>query len=792
MFIQFVPLHRPQAPSIRECGFDAALFCNAKSKRLALDTVYSYFAVQTSAASSVYDLVGLRIHYERVMMTPLRSIIALAIISSSSVGTAFAAKQQLRAIYLNSNHFQDDSTLDNSDTGLHFFKQLGYNTVFEGIPPCFGEWDKTNPRQWKMKEPSRTELIAYIRNEKKRVESFGLAFCPFYAEWGWNKGACSISERARASEYRDVAYDISLIGHNVYRRLPKQPAGWSSQPCGSYTWNQDFTAAAISVYRPYALQATSITTGISDTAVRNGQCYEFSTTVELANVQPGDIIKAVIYREFSDGSKPDPAIVPIGRAINPHNNWVEAASTSYEIIRQTAPGCYDIQKETMGETTSYLSQLVLVDSVWIDNEFPFGAGGYTFNKRLRWEFILQTGQGFRKPPSEIRCSKFSVTMLDPLKELAYPEWEKSPQFVTYCSLFPFEKYMSTTLIYICDKDMQKTVTDSPLIMQAYLNQKKPKGKLQRMRGHFIPLHEGIGAPCTRWPLDPLSPASDLIAQEMLTIIKQGLDNKEPDYFLLGGDEVFVYRKDAVSMKGLNNTFYNSLSNGQYYSAIMKKNIERYRAIFHGSDTSVSRTTIVFWADMILPFGEGYFYYAEKNEDASALCYLRETIGPQNIIPIIWVYDYMPSHEKPGTFMVKNTAEIQTSISFCTMNSFHFAVCYATDGTLQDLRAIDNLLDSDAWHIRHEIECARSWCDIVQSPTNAGSCDGLIFTGWNRNLQSNGWNGLVPLAFFGWMRTGERDLPEQWKTVRKQYDQKGQPVLEIINKRTLPAVPSLSR
>ena len=143
-------------------------------------------------------------------------------------------------------------------------------------------------------------------------------------------------------------------------------------------------------------------------------------------------------------------------------------------------------------------------------------------------------------------------------------------------------------------------------------------------------------------------------------------------------------------------------------------------------------------------------------------------------------------------MVKNNDELQKSINLCTSNGFHFAVCYATDGTLQNLREIDNLLHSDTRHIRHEIECARSWCDIVQSPMNAGSCDGYIFTGWNRNLQSNGWNGLVPLAFFGWMKTGERDLPEQWKTVRKQYDQNGQPVLEIINKRALPAAPLLSR
>jgi uncharacterized protein (TIGR02171 family) len=45
--------------------FDVAMFCNAKSKKLGLDTVYSYYSVRASTAGSVYDLVGLRIHNER-------------------------------------------------------------------------------------------------------------------------------------------------------------------------------------------------------------------------------------------------------------------------------------------------------------------------------------------------------------------------------------------------------------------------------------------------------------------------------------------------------------------------------------------------------------------------------------------------------------------------------------------------------------------------------------------------------------------------------------------------------
>ena len=44
--------------------FDAVLFCNAKSKREGLDTVYTYFVKKEYPSGNVYDLTGLRIHYE--------------------------------------------------------------------------------------------------------------------------------------------------------------------------------------------------------------------------------------------------------------------------------------------------------------------------------------------------------------------------------------------------------------------------------------------------------------------------------------------------------------------------------------------------------------------------------------------------------------------------------------------------------------------------------------------------------------------------------------------------------
>ncbi len=45
--------------------YDAILFCNARSKKDGLDTVYSYVSFSRSTGGSVYDMIGLRINYNR-------------------------------------------------------------------------------------------------------------------------------------------------------------------------------------------------------------------------------------------------------------------------------------------------------------------------------------------------------------------------------------------------------------------------------------------------------------------------------------------------------------------------------------------------------------------------------------------------------------------------------------------------------------------------------------------------------------------------------------------------------
>jgi uncharacterized protein (TIGR02171 family) len=45
--------------------FDAAMFCNVKSKKESLDTVYSYYGAPQVQNGSVYNLAGMQIHYDR-------------------------------------------------------------------------------------------------------------------------------------------------------------------------------------------------------------------------------------------------------------------------------------------------------------------------------------------------------------------------------------------------------------------------------------------------------------------------------------------------------------------------------------------------------------------------------------------------------------------------------------------------------------------------------------------------------------------------------------------------------
>jgi len=52
-------------PQCKISWYDAAVFCNARSKREHLDTVYTYAEIRRGPTGSIYDLVGLLVRYDR-------------------------------------------------------------------------------------------------------------------------------------------------------------------------------------------------------------------------------------------------------------------------------------------------------------------------------------------------------------------------------------------------------------------------------------------------------------------------------------------------------------------------------------------------------------------------------------------------------------------------------------------------------------------------------------------------------------------------------------------------------
>jgi len=58
-------LSSPDQPVCHVSWFDAVLFCNERSKRDNLDTVYSYLMLEKTASGDVYGMVGLRTEFDR-------------------------------------------------------------------------------------------------------------------------------------------------------------------------------------------------------------------------------------------------------------------------------------------------------------------------------------------------------------------------------------------------------------------------------------------------------------------------------------------------------------------------------------------------------------------------------------------------------------------------------------------------------------------------------------------------------------------------------------------------------
>jgi hypothetical protein len=228
-----------------------------------------------------------------------------------------------------------------------------------------------------------------------------------------------------------------------------------------------------------------------------------------------------------------------------------------------------------------------------------------------------------------------------------------------------------------------------------------------------------------------------------------------------------------------------LTDGQFFGHVLLRELERYKRVF-----GCARTHFVFWADMILPFGEGYHYIAERNNDQDALDFIAKKLAPvYSVLPAVWIYDYSRSWTDPHRFMLGNEDEVKISLDRIVGHGLPFVVSYATDGKLADLSGVDPAVRNDTAHVRHEIAMARAWNDLTQSPRYRTKSAGCMVTGWTGVLRMNGWDGLFPMAYFGWWNPTARRLPQAWNAISATPDVHGQPVLTVLDSTRLIGEPA---
>jgi hypothetical protein len=617
-----------------------------------------------------------------------------------------------------------------------------------------------------MNSTDRTNYINYLKAQVSRCRSYGLNYCPFYSEWGWGQHASKISERAKASVYREIPYFKSEINSEIYSKLTKTTDGYGN---GTNTWN-NLSSVTISIPSS-GEQAASINT-IADTnssSMRNTQCYILKTSITLNNLQAGDQVSESVYRQLSN--KPASGSIPFYNMVNINNSWFGISNHRY-IVQSVNSGVYRL-KNALTEKEVSGTSLVIEDTVWMDKTLPFANGTYTFDNNIRWEFNYQRVADSRTGSSSIAASGFSVKMIDPLQIRAYPNWEKASLFSSFASAYTYESTIESEVDYVNTAGQTLTCKYKKL----------PTGvTIKKLRAHFRPLSEA-GSECFRLTVDPISPAYDLIEKEMLTIIKEALGG-EPLFYNLVGDEAFVIRQDKISKKNGANPSYSGLKNLEFFGAVMKSKIQRYQKVFKGGANITASTRFVCWGDMFLPFGEGYQYWAESMNDATGANYLKNNIGSTTITPIIWVYDYMKSWVDKSKLMLQLTGpggDIQNSIDFLKTNGIGYMACFATDG--KDFGSAEN-------QIQNEVNMAKNWTGINKASTNASSFKGYLYCGWRDELRCNNWNGLISQAYFGWATNNNADLPAYWKDIRAAADVNGQPVLKLLDEIRWPLVAPL--
>jgi hypothetical protein len=698
--------------------------------------------------------------------------------------SAYSASPPLKAVWL-MGAYDPNPAFCNSDAAFKLYKALGYNTVFEGIVfPEGSTWTTTSTTQWTCDSDHRTNLVNYIQGQKTRLNALGLEYSPFYADLGWGGGAYNISERDLASVYREVAYIQNYYGNDICVSLISNSSTIFSPETSNAAWHKT-NGIIDGLNMSNSTAAASITFPVGSSTLKKDQCYDFSMTITIpagSNLQVGAQIQISLMRQFESDNKPDTSNIPLGYLVNSYG-YQEINTRKYTII--SASNNKDSIKEEVTNriVCGHSNTFTIHQLAWIEDTFHFGADNYRFQSNFIWYFALMSRSG-----SSVALSNFHISPVDPKSQLAYSTWETNSAalFQADSTLYPYEQYVTTRATYLTtnENDFSFTHTEDYFSYTPPIFTPPAHEKLTKLTGNFLPVVEGAYAPLNRHTADPLSPVHDLVSNEMLAIIKEGLGGQEPKYYSLAGDELLIFRRDNASRKDGPNPVFKNCSNGEFFARLLEREVQRYKNIFKPS-ASVT-TKFVFWADMITFSGEGYKYYADSNTDENALQYLQANVSPNfQLIPAIWIYVDSPlpgSTSNPPAPYLSDPSSIKIrTIDILKKHNFQFIATYSTAKSFLPSDTIPN-----EQRIQTEINMARSWCDIAQSessmlPTNVNSFEGYIYAPWDGCFRTYKWNGLYSLAYFGWTKQNARDFPSGWKKIYPTLDGDSQPILDLLVK-----------
>ena len=232
------------------------------------------------------------------------SLLLLIVSCFSAVGVT----PPLKGLWLSGGYKGTDSSTCMNDAAYNLYKSLGYNVVFEPITvPENSIWNTSSITNWSCTDPGRSNLVSYVKDQKAKLDSIGLSYCPYYSDWGWSSGSYKINKRALASVYREVDFSN---GYNTdfYTSITKTTDKW----CAPETpvppdpvWNGT-DDVVITVNYPVFANAANLNTIVGPSSIKSGQCYSFQTEISFpadANILVGDRLDIVILREFATGQK---------------------------------------------------------------------------------------------------------------------------------------------------------------------------------------------------------------------------------------------------------------------------------------------------------------------------------------------------------------------------------------------------------------------------------------------------------------------------------------------------------